>query len=163
MKAVKNYTSTIAINRIFDGLQKELAGHGAKQIVFEYGEDGKIYGLTFVIEVMGQMIPIKLPARIAEAQALLKKQYEEGLISNRKVLEPEQAYRVAWRNIWDWVSAQMALLDIKMAKIEEIFLPYMTTRSGETFFEIMESNNFRLGSGTEEGKVIAKGNVKGGD
>ena len=154
MKAVKNYTSTIAINRIFDGIQKVLAEHGAKQIVFEYGEDGKIYGITFVIEAVGQMIPIKLPARIPEAQALLKKQYEEGLISSRKVLEPEQAYRVAWRNIWDWVSAQMALLDIKMAKIEEVFLPYMTDESGKTFFEVVADNKFKLPSGTQEGEVL---------
>lgn len=147
MKAVKNYTSSMAINRIFEGLQKVLAEHGARQILFEYGEDGKIYGLTFVIEAVGQMIPIKLPARVAEAQALLKQQYNEGLIRDRKVLEPEQAYRVAWRNIFDWVSAQMALLDIKMAKIEEVFLPYMTDRSGKTFFEVMENNKFQLSSG----------------
>jgi hypothetical protein len=32
----------------------------------------------------------------------------------------EQAYRVAWRNILDWVEAQMALLEIEMAKIERL-------------------------------------------
>jgi hypothetical protein len=156
MKAVKNYTSTIPINHIFDGLQKVLVEHGAKQIVFEYGEDGKIYGITFAIEVMGKTIPIKLPARIAEAQALIKKQYEMGLIKKRKLTEPEQAYRVAWRNIWDWVEAQMALLDIKMAKIEEVFLPYMTDYTGKTFFEVVADNKFQLPSGTQEGEVLKK-------
>lgn len=149
MKPIKNYTSSIPINRIFDGIQKVLAEHGAKQILFEYGKDGKIYGITFVVETLGQNIPIKLPARIAEAQALLKYQYEQGLIRDRKVLEPEHAYRVAWRNIWDWVAAQMALLDIKMAKIEEVFLPYMTDQSGKTFFEVVEENKFKLPSGKE--------------
>ena len=33
----------------------------------------------------------------------------------------EQAYRVSSENILDWVEAQMALLEIEMAKIEEIF------------------------------------------
>jgi hypothetical protein len=156
MKAVKNYTSTIPINRIFDGLQKVLSEHGAKQIIFEYGEDGKIYGLTFVIPFGNQILPIKLPARIAEAQALLKLQYEQGLINNRKILEPEQAYRVAWRNIWDWVSAQMALLDIKMAKIEEVFLPYVATADGKTLFEAFEQGKLQLPGGSAEvieGKV----------
>jgi hypothetical protein len=149
MKPVKNYTSTIPINRIFDGIQKVLVEHGARQVAFDYGEDGKIYGITFVIQAMNQQIPIKLPARIAEAQALLKEQYNMGLIRDRKALEPEHAYRVAWRNIWDWVSAQMALLDIKMAKIEEVFLPYVATPSGKTFFEVMESQHFKLTSGGE--------------
>ena len=59
----------------------------------------------------------------------------------------EQAYRVAWRNILDWVEAQMALLEIEMAKIEEIFLPYMVNSTGETFFERMEQRGFLLESG----------------
>ena len=59
----------------------------------------------------------------------------------------EQAYRVAWRNILDWVEAQMALLEIEMAKIEEIFLPYMVNSIGETFFERMEQRGFLLESG----------------
>jgi len=144
MKAVKNYSSSIAINRIFTKLQKVLAEHGAKHIVFDYGDDGKIYGMTFVIETAGRKIPIKLPARVDKAASLLERQYREGLIKSRKVLEPEQAYRVAWRNILDWVDAQMALLDIEMAKIEEIFLPYMADQTGKTFFELMEKSDFLL-------------------
>ncbi len=142
--AVKNYSSSIPINRIFDKLQKTLVEHGARHIVFDYGDDGKIYGMTFVIETAGRTIPIKLPARVDKAQALLKRQYNEGLIKTRKVLEPEQAYRVAWRNILDWVTAQMALLDIEMARIEEIFLPYMADQMGRTFFEKMEDRGFLL-------------------
>ena len=136
MKAVKNYSSSIAINRIFEKLQKVMAEHGARHIVFDYGSDGKIYGMTFVIETAGRKIPVKLPARVDKATALLEWQYREGLIKSRKVLEPDQAYRVAWRNILDWVDAQMALLDIEMAKIEEIFLPYMADPTGKTFFDL---------------------------
>jgi hypothetical protein len=62
----------------------------------------------------------------------------------------EQAYRVAWRNILDWVEAQMALLEIEMAKIEEIFLPYMVNATGETFFERMEQRGFLLESGKNQ-------------
>ena len=43
----------------------------------------------------------------------------------------DQAYRVAWRNILDWVQAQMALLEIGMAKMEEVFLPYMQQTTSE--------------------------------
>src|SRR6266478_5746936 len=64
----------------------------------------------------------------------IKKQFEEGIISHKRGRENtygyEQAYRVAWRNILDWVQAQMALLEIGMAKIEEVFLPYMQDREG---------------------------------
>jgi hypothetical protein len=92
-----------------------------------------------------------LPARVEKAQAVLKQQWEEGLISHKRGKENtygyDQAYRVAWRNILDWVQAQMALLEIGMAKMEEVFLPYMQDRQGVTFFERMEKQDFLLESG----------------
>ena len=149
--AIKNYTSDIPIERIFAELQQALGTHGAKQISFDYGDDGKVNGVQFVIKANDRFIPVKLPARIEKAQAVLKKQWEDGVISHKRGKENtygyEQAYRVAWRNILDWVQAQMALLEIGMAKIEEVFLPYMQDREGVTFFERMEQRNFLLESG----------------
>jgi hypothetical protein len=62
----------------------------------------------------------------------------------------EQAYRVAWRNILDWVQAQMALLEIGMAKMEEVFLPYMLDQQCHTLFERMEQRGFLLDSGKRQ-------------
>ena len=149
--AIKNYTSDKPIDRIFAELQQTLGSHGAKQISYDYGDDGKVQGVQFVIKVNDRFIPIKLPARVKKAQAVLKKQWDEGLISHKRGKENtygyEQAYRVAWRNILDWVQAQMALLEIGMAKMEEVFLPYMQDRQGVTFYERMEKQDFLLESG----------------
>ena len=151
--AIKNYTSDKPIERIFAELQHALGTHGAKHISFEYGDDGKVHGVSFTIKVHERFIPIKLPARVENAQAVLKKQWDEGVISHKRGKEQtygyEQAYRVAWRNILDWVQAQMALLEIGMAKIEEVFLPYMPDREGVTFFERMEQRGFLLDSRKE--------------
>ena len=152
--AIKNYTSDIPIERIFAELQQALGTHGAKQISFDYGDDGKVHGVQFVIKVNDRFIPVKLPARVEKAQTVLKKQWDEGIISHKRGKEQtygyEQAYRVAWRNILDWVQAQMALLEIGMAKIEEVFLPYMQDREGITFFERMEQRGFLLESGENQ-------------
>lgn len=45
--AIKNYTSDKAFDRIFTELQQSLGKHGAKQISFDYGDDGKIQGVQF--------------------------------------------------------------------------------------------------------------------
>jgi len=101
--AIKNYTSDIPIERIFAELQQALGTHGAKQISFDYGDDGKVHGVQFVIKVNDRFIPVKLPARVEKAQTVLKKQWEDGVISHKRGKEQtygyEQAYRVAWRNI----------------------------------------------------------------
>jgi len=65
----------------------------------------------------------------------------------------DQARRTAWANIRDWLDAQMALIETEQVKLEEIFLPYMTDRSGKTLFEYMQENDFkmpRLSSGRSE-------------
>lgn len=152
--AIKNYTSDKPIDRIFAELQQTLGQHGAKQISFDYGDDGKVHRLQFVSKVKDRFIPIRLPARVEKAQAVLKRQWEEGTISHKRGREQtygyEQAYRVAWHNILDWVQAQMALLEIDMVKMEEVFLPYMQDRQGVTFFERMEQQGFLLESGKEQ-------------
>jgi hypothetical protein len=59
----------------------------------------------------------------------------------------EQAERVAWRIIKDWVEAQMAILDTQMVKMEEVFFPYMLNGQGQTLFQAYELK--QLGSGSE--------------
>ena len=157
--AIKNYTSDKPIDKIFAELQQILGTHGANHISFEYGDDGKIQGVAFTIKVQDRFIPIKLPARIEKAQTVLKQQWEQGIISHKRGKENtygyEQAYLVAWRNILDWVQAQMALLEIGMAKIEEVFLPYMQDREGKTLFERMEQRGFLLDSGKNHDEQVA--------
>ena len=158
--AIKNYTSDIPINRIFQRIQDSLAQHGTRQISFDYGNNGKVYGVFFTILLDEQRLQVKLPARVDKALSVLQKQYSNGLMRDRKTSAifrrgnkkemDDQAYRVAWRNILDWVEAQMALLEIEMAKIEEIFLPYMVTSTGKTFFERIEQKGFLLEAGEKQ-------------
>jgi hypothetical protein len=44
----------------------------------------------------------------------------------------------------------MALLEIGMAKMEEVFLPYMLDNQGSTFFERMEQRGFLIESGKNQ-------------
>ncbi len=135
--ALKNTYSHKPINRIFTDLQEVLANHGAKKIMFDYGNDGKIYGISFAIEIKGKLIGFKLPARLENVAQILKNE-------NAKKFDDEQIYRVAWRNIEDWTGAQCAMIDIGMVKLEEVFLPYMTDNQGRSLFEKFENNGFLL-------------------
>lgn len=38
----------------------------------------------------------------------------------------------------------MALVDTQMAKVQEVFLPYMANRKGQTLYESMEESKFLL-------------------
>jgi len=139
---LKNYTSGMAINRIFDGIQKMLVEHGAKQIMFDY-DDGLAIGLTFTIQTPKGMLPIKLPVRIER----IRKVFGNDGIYCKDDMQP---YRTGWKNVYDWVAVQMAMIDTEMVKLEEVFLPYMAGQGGKTYFEILENRGFMLPSGKEE-------------
>ena len=146
---LNNYTSGMPINRIFNGIQKMLVSHGANQISFSYSDNGLAIGIMFVVKTTKGMLPIKLPVKIEKIRAVFEK---DGV----RIKDDMQPYRTGWKNIHDWIKAQMAMLDTEMVKMEEIFLPYMTNNQGSTYFEILESRGFMLPSGdkTQEGEII---------
>lgn len=141
---LSNYTSNMPMNRLFDGITKMLVSHGARQIMFEYGDQGQATGITFVLQMAKGMQPVKLPARVEKVEQVFKNQ-------NIRYKE-DQPYRTGWKNIYDWIKAQLALLDTEMVKMEEIFLPYMVNNQGKTLFEAMEKTGFYLPSGEDLGE-----------
>jgi hypothetical protein len=62
----------------------------------------------------------------------------------------EQAVKIAWRIIKDWVRAQMAILETEMVRMEQVFLPYMMVNDNKTLYEAMVDKKFYLGSGKKD-------------
>ncbi len=140
--AILNYTTTVDSFKTVSEIEYILMKHKAKSIMKNY--DGEsITGLSFLIDTGVQQIPVKLPVKTDECLKVLKKEKREN---PRKQIKDtrEQAERVAWRILKDWVEAQMALLDIEMVRFEEIFLPYIETKNGQTIYERLEGEQFLL-------------------
>lgn len=143
--AILNYTTTIDAFKTVSEIEYILMKHRAKSIMKDY--DGEtITGLSFLIDTGMQRIPVKLPVKIDECLKVLKKEKREN---PRKQIKDtwDQAERVAWRILKDWIEAQMALLDIEMVRFEEIFLPYIETTNGQTIFQKLEEKQFLLEAG----------------
>ena len=141
--AILNYTTTIEAYKTVSEIEWILMKHGAKSILKQYGDGGKITGLSFLIETRGQKIPVRLPVKTAECLEVMKREKKNNPRQSIKAT-PEQAERVAWRILKDWTEAQMALLDIEMVRFEEIFLPYIQISNEKTIFEHLEERQFLL-------------------
>ena len=140
--AILNYTTTIDSFKTVSEIEYILMKHNAKSIMKNY-EGETITGLSFLIDTGVQQIPIRLPVRVDECLKVLKKEKREN--PQKKIKDTrEQAERVAWRILKDWVEAQMALLDIQMVRVEEIFLPYIQTNNGQTVYEKLAERQFLL-------------------
>ncbi len=140
--AILNYTTTVDAYKTVSEIEYILVKHKAKSIMKNY--DGEtITGLSFLIDTGTQQLPVILPVKIDECLKILKKEKREN---PRKQIKDtmEQAERVAWRILKDWVEAQMALLDIEMVRFEEIFLPYIEADNGKTIYQKLEEKQFLL-------------------
>ena len=146
MSPLMDYTSKVPVSRTISQIQAKLIEHGARAIMMEYGDDSRVKALAFKVKTPNGELPIRLPINTASTLRVLQRQAADREIP-AGYAKDDQAYRVAWRNIFHWVSAQMALLETEMVKMEEIFLPYVITPGGQTIYQVMEGRGFLLGPG----------------
>lgn len=132
-----NYTTKVDVYTTIGAIQGCLVKHGARKIMQDYDAEGKPQALCFAIDTKFGTRGIKLPANVDAVHRVL---------TNQKVkCDREQAERVAWRILKDWVEAQMAILESQMVEMDEIFLPYMIAKDGSTTYELYKSNQLLLG------------------
>lgn len=157
---IKNYTTTVTTDKTLGEIQKLLVAHGARSIMIDYNTDHLPCSLSFLISTAKGNIPFELPANIEAVEKLLWNQrdkhyreydrrYQESL---RQRLH-DQAYRVGWRIIKDWIDAQCAIIATGMVTLEEVFLPYMQIGSGsdkKRFFLAVVDHGFYLPEGENE-------------
>lgn len=127
-----NYTTKVDVFKTIGEIQGQLVKHGAKKILQDYDDNGRIISLSFSIDTPYGVRGIRMPANVDAVMKVLTKQ--------KKPNDREQAERVAWRIVKDWIEAQMAILESEMVQLDEIFLPYMVNGQGKTIFEEYQTN-----------------------
>ena len=96
-KALFTYTTKIEASKTIAEIQENLVKHGAKQVMANYTDNGKIEALSFVIITPEKKaIAIRLPCDPAPVLRVLSRQNEEGKVP-RNLVNEDQALRVAWR------------------------------------------------------------------
>lgn len=133
---ILNYTTKIPAFQTVGEIQGILAKHGAKRMMIEYDAEGEPQSIVFEILTPYGSRGIRLPSNYNAVFAVLKKQ--------KVKCDIEQAKKVAWRIVKDWVAAQMAILEAEMVSMDEIFLPYMVDKSGQTLYENYLNNQLLL-------------------
>lgn len=127
MMAIKNYTTKIPASKTVSEIQAILSKHGAFRVSIDYGEGGTVLGITFAINDAYGSHGFRLPARVDAMKEVLKEQ--------KVKCTDEHAERVAWRNIKDWIDAQIALMETGQVQASEVMMPYMLDDNGKTFYE----------------------------
>lgn len=137
-----NYTTKVDIFTTLGQIEGMLVKHGARSILKDYDSDGRVVAVSFQINTPVGMQAVRLPANVEAVQKVLAKQ--------KVKCDYEQAERVAWRIVKDWVEAQMAILEREMVTMDEIFLPYMIADvGGNTMYQLFTSKALQIAGNTE--------------
>ena len=147
---ILNYTTTISVHKTAGEIQELLAKMGARTVVIEYS-DRVPDGIAFEVEVNQRVVAFRLPSRWQGVHKSLMRSTAE-----RRYKSEDQARRVAWRIIKDWVEAQLAIIEAGAAELSEVFLPYLVNpQTNQTLFEDFKNGYLQLSAGeTVEGEVI---------
>lgn len=141
--AIKNYTSKISVKKSIEEIQEALLKGGARRIMIDYDEAGDPVSVIFGLMVEGRMLGFQLPANIDGVEAAFKQQ--------KLKVDREQAKRTAWRNIRDWVLAQMAFVEAGNALVDEVFWPYLTDGKGNSLYSAFRNGQLSLPGSNEGG------------
>lgn len=137
---LKNYTTKIPAYQSVNQIKKMLIDYGANGIMEEYGDNKKISGICFILDVDGFKLPFKLPAKEDGIYRwLLKKHKNKSEDDLRK-----QAERVCWKQMYEWVHIQLSLVELDQAAPLEVFFPYLYDRSkNESYYQKAVSNGIQ--------------------
>jgi hypothetical protein len=142
-----NYTTQVPASKTAAEIQDILRTHGATAVVLEYAA-AKTIGLSFEVIVEGKTLSFRLPVQPAPVAKILLGRYKTSAWGSeelrRKQNALEQAERTAWRIVKDWIEAQMALIDVQMVKIDQVFLPYLTLQNGKQLYDVFRGTQFQL-------------------
>lgn len=131
--AILNYTTSIAAEKTAQEIQVKLVKASASAVLMEY-ENCVLSHLSFKVSTKHGEMAFRLPANI---DGVLKAIQRDSDVP-KKLKTRDQAARVAWRIVKDWVEAQLAIIEADMATLPQVFLPYMQTNTGETVYQRFE-------------------------
>jgi hypothetical protein len=132
---ILNYTTKIDPEKSVAEIQSILARSGARSVSVQY-QGGQPSAIFFSIDMNDSPINFRLPSNWQGVLMVMNK--------DKKIPRPlknnNQAMRVAWRIVKDWVEAQLAIIESGQAEFAEAFTAYATNSRGETLYQQLTHN-----------------------
>lgn len=136
-RPILNYTTQIAASKTVLEIQTLLVAQGAQSVRVEY-KSAQPSAIEFSLqtETMGLQYFYFAPS---VSGVLLSMKLNPKVLTSK--CNEEQATRVAWRIEKTWLEANFAKLDAMQLPLEQIMLPYMVTKKGETLYETLKNGH----------------------
>lgn len=149
--ALLNYTTTISAAKSIGEIQEMLVKAGARSILLNY-DGGAPSAIKFLVPTGFGELGYALPANTDAVWQTLRVQGNRRDGNGRRLvperlITKEQAQRVAWRIVKDWLEAQLAIIETGMVRIEQVMLPYQVVEDERTVYDVLAEGNLQLPPG----------------
>lgn len=121
-----SYSTSIDYYKTIAEIFRILAQHKAQGISTENNRDGIPITLRFTYVYCGTTLVFAMPIRHENILRRLKSSTVPS-----KLKTEEQAIRIGWRVMLNWLKVQMELVENEQTTVTEIFLSYLQTSDGE--------------------------------
>lgn len=144
---MKNYTSTVDSARSIELIEQMLVRAKAMNITKSYDANGKVVSFLFTLKVPESPLPmaIMLPGKVDAVYECLTKGKRlpphQRLRASFIARHQQQAERTAWRLMYDWLSVQLSLIELRQVEAAQVFLPF-AWNGRQTFFETIRAAKF---------------------
>jgi hypothetical protein len=143
MPGILNYTTEIAVGKTLGEIGEMLRLHGASDVMTSYDDNRQPTLMQFVIKTQWGPRPFALPANVEGVYNVLLRQADARKIG-QKYATREQAQRVAWRIVREWLAAQLAMIEAELVTLEQTMLPYLLVRPGQTLYKALDEGQLQL-------------------
>jgi hypothetical protein len=136
-RSIHLYSTSVSVGRTVSEISWLLAEAKATAILSEFN-DGVIKAISFRIKTEFGVLTFRLPANAEGVLAVLQRSRSIP----PRLRSREQAGRVAWRITFNWLEAQLAMIQAGLVRLEEVLLPFAQDLSGQTLYERMREAKF---------------------
>lgn len=138
-----NYSTKIPPEQTITEIQQMLVDFNVNGMLTEY-EGRQVRAVSFRINIDGRDIAFRMPCNWRGVYEIL---CDDPRVP-AKLKTEEQAIRVAWRIIQTWIKGQLAMVEVNMVTIPQVFLPYAIMKDDRTLSEhVAENPQYLLGGG----------------
>jgi hypothetical protein len=140
---MKNYTSSVPVERTISRIEYALANAGARNIIKDYA-NGELTALSFTLCLPGsaKMVPIRLPANAEAVEKVLLSEVKRPRTETLERIR-QQSLRTAWKLMQDWVEVQISLIELQGVEALQVFLPYIWD-GRRTYYAALKDGGFKM-------------------
>ncbi len=141
---LRNYTTSISEEKTIMEIEEIMILFGATAILKDYRGDGSVKAISFKVVTEHGEMPFKIPMDDRKIAQYRSEQFTGWRKKDNAKTDLKTARMIGWRIIKDWIHSQLSITQLRLVKVEEVFLPYVWNPiKNKTFYQMLEEKKFQ--------------------